>query len=304
MKIKILPLIVLISAALASVFPAGAKQPTIRQPITDWQLDFANDSCAMRRAFGTGEQPILLELRRFAVGSAIQITIAASKLKITKQPFKYRFGPADKFREPRNWNYARFAGDRQGVVFTGTLPAPGPEEPVVGETEDSDEMTPADVREFEAKLIAAGANAPALTISKAFSGGDLTLQTGPLDDALREIAGCFDDLLRGWNLDVSAHHSLTRYARPINVEMVAKMMQYPPKMLAKGLEGIVSVRLMIDKRGEVTSCFIQNPISDPLFDKSTCGDLQHELQFEPALDANGQAIDSYWRTQVYYRIPS
>jgi TonB family protein len=80
------------------------------------------------------------------------------------------------------------------------------------------------------------------------------------------------------------------------------MMDYPPKMLAKGMPGVVNVRLAIDERGNVAGCSIQMPLADPAFEKSTCADLQHALEFEPALDQNGKPVASYWVTLVDFRV--
>ena len=126
---------------------ARAKRTTIQKPFSEWRLDFANASCAMVRAFCTPEQPILLELRRFGVGSALQVSVAATEQRVTKQPFRYRFGSKDKWRGPRNFSYARFGGDRKGVVFAAALPVDPVKEPDE-DAADGNEVTPAHVRKF------------------------------------------------------------------------------------------------------------------------------------------------------------
>jgi hypothetical protein len=113
---------------------------------------------------------------------------------------------------------------------------------------------------------------------------------------------CLDELVTHWGIDVDAHRTLTRHATPTNLKRVPRMMDYPPKMLAKGMPGYVNVRLDINESGGISACHIQMPLSDPEFERSTCADLQHALIFDPALDTDGTPIRSYWITQVRFQI--
>lgn len=80
------------------------------------------------------------------------------------------------------------------------------------------------------------------------------------------------------------------------------MMDYPPKMLRRSMPGLVNVRLAIDERGLITACHIQMPLSDPEFEASSCADIQHALEFDPALDKDANPIASYWITTVIFSL--
>ena len=105
-----------------------------------------------------------------------------------------------------------------------------------------------------------------------------------------------------WDIDVEAHKTLSRPASPIDFDAASRMVGYPPKMLRQSMPGVVNVRLAIDKTGRVTGCHIQMPLSDPEFEASSCADIEHAFEFEPALDKDGNPIDSYWITKVNFRI--
>ena len=62
------------------------------------------------------------------------------------------------------------------------------------------------------------------------------------------------------------------------------------------------MRLDVDETGGITACHIQMPLSDPAFEESSCADIQHALDFDPALDKDGKPIASYWVTKVYFQI--
>jgi hypothetical protein len=68
-------------------------------------------------------------------------------------------------------------------------------------------------------------------------------------------------------------------------------------MLAKGKSGITPFRLMVDATGEPTACIIQVPGNAP-FDKMTCDVLMRRAHFDPALDANGRPVPSYYLNSI------
>ena len=43
-------------------------------------------------------------------------------------------------------------------------------------------------------------------------------------------------------------------------------------------------------------------LSDPAFEESSCADIQHAFEFEPALDKDGQPLKSYYVTSVRFQI--
>ena len=44
------------------------------------------------------------------------------------------------------------------------------------------------------------------------------------------------------------------------------------------------------------------PLSDPAFEESSCADIQHAFEFEPALDKDGKPMPSYWTTRVVFTL--
>jgi hypothetical protein len=105
-----------------------------------------------------------------------------------------------------------------------------------------------------------------------------------------------------WSIDIEAHKTLTRRPVPIDMAAAASMIDYPPKMLRQNMPGLVHIRLAIDERGRITGCHIQMPLSDPVFEETSCADIQHAFEFEPALDKDGKPIASYWLTSVRFTL--
>ena len=78
---------IVICAALAlTISPAVASaqaEPLVLAPDTDWVLDYAEHSCALRRAFRAGEEKAILEIRRYTPGDSIEILLVSDTLERT-----------------------------------------------------------------------------------------------------------------------------------------------------------------------------------------------------------------------------
>jgi hypothetical protein len=292
MQIKVLWAAIVALVGSFSHVQAHAKD-LVLEASSPWVMDYAEDSCALRRGFGEGKTSAQLELRRFAPESTILMTVSTNAMAPTGEDFQFRFDPQQEWRDTAGV-YAHFADSSRGVIF-GAMLAPS--------RDAVSDLSPALFLEAAATLNSqqAAASIEGVSLRSAFK-NDLVLRTGSLTKPWSAMDKCLHELLTHWGIDAAAHNSLRRRAVPTNLPSTTNMMDYPPKMLAKRLPGIVNVRLMVDQTGTVNGCVIQMPLSDPAFEKSTCTDLENELEFDPALDANGNPIASYWVTQVNFRI--
>ena len=297
MSIRCLAMTAALAAAMAS--PAQAAAAEGLAPNGPWTLDYDTDSCALRRLFGSGDDQAILEFRRFGPGADLQTIVGSSRLKPRNAGrFRYRFDDTD------DWQVAGFAiamklDDGYGAVLFNAsfVELPWPEE--------TDELAEIGTyrRSSEAKGIEReqAAAIDSITLLGAF-GRELTLRLGKLDKPIEALQGCVDELMSHWDIDVEAHRTLTRPAVPVNLREVPRMMDYPPRMLRESMPGLVNVRLAVDETGRISSCRIQMPLSDPAFEESSCADIQHALDFDPALDKDGTPIASYWTTKVVFTL--
>lgn len=298
MGIRDLAVLAAMSAAIAS--PALAADAPVLAPSTDWTLDYDADSCALRRMFGTGDEQVFLELRRFGPGPALQAIVSSNRQRPAQNSgFRYRFGEAGEWRHVGLPITAKWNDGFRGVIFSPyLLELPG--------YDDATEPPPERVLyfrapEFAEAEVAEAASVDTLTLSRGFN-RELTLRLGSMAAPIAALNECVAELMTHWGIDVEAHKTLTRPAVPTNLPQIPRMMDYPPKMLQQRMPGLVNVRLDIDAAGLITECHIQMPLSDPAFEKSSCADIQHALEFDPALDKDGKPIASYYVTKVYFQI--
>jgi hypothetical protein len=288
--------VAVIAATFGAAEPAAAKTLEL-EPTSPWNLHYDSDSCVLRRAFGEGEQRTQLDMRRFQPGVGLQTTVATKAANMTKRSYRFRFGEEAEWETVEYPLYARFTDDFEGVIFRHTLlelPLDEDSEPEEWSRFYIENDVPAMEAEAAAKL-------DSLTVSRAFR-NELVLKTGSLEKPLLALHDCVDELMTHWGIDVEAHKTRTRSAIPVNLEKAGRMIDYPPKMLRQSLPGLVNIRLDIDETGRVTQCHIQMPLSDPEFEETSCADIQHALDFDPALDKDGKPMKSYYVTSVRFQI--
>ena len=278
---------------------ANAQDGPALAPSGPWNIDYDSDSCALRRMFGEGEDRAYLEMRRFGPGLGLQTSLGSKKMTArSPADFTYRFSSDADWRYVSSANVLSMTNGFSGVLFDPSfveVPEPDREDKSI---EGAAYLGTLHWREVEQQ---AAAKVDSLDVRGAFH-RRLTLRLGGFEKAIAALNDCVDELMSHWNIDVEAHRTLTRPAAPVNLPDVSRMIDYPPKMAREGMQGVVNIRLAVDETGLVTSCHIQMPLSDPAFEETSCADIQHELDFDPALDRDGKPIASYWITKVRFVI--
>lgn len=287
---------VVLMLSLAGATPAAAADPPVLAPSSPWSIDYDADSCALIRSFGSGEHQAYLEIRRFAPGWGLQTTVASNRVSARENPdLRYRFTGEERWQKPALGVSVTVNDTMKGVIFEPALPLLPEWEALGGEAEREAYFSAMDFRAIERQQAAA-----TNSLSVHGLGPEFTLRLGKLEAPITALQDCVDELTTHWNIDVEAHKTLTRRASPVNFRAGSKMLDYPPAMLMRSMPGLVNIRLAIDETGNITGCRIQMPLSDPEFEESSCADIQHAFDFEPALDKDGKPLASYWTTKVVF----
>ncbi|WAT18669.1 energy transducer TonB [Aurantiacibacter sp. MUD11] len=299
----------------AAVFAALSVQPAAAQdddwlrlaPATPWNLDYAEDSCALRRVFGEEGQQVFLELRQYQPGEVMQLIVTSDDIRRRDSAFDFRSArgvTANFIPDNEPYNHGRPMGvdnDNWGKGFISRIGI------LTGAERDLDtqltlrqgvDLAITDERREERENEITG-----LAVGNAFR-EDFVLETGAMRAPMEAMRACLDELLTHWGIDAEAQKNLLRPVRPLGIERWARELQerYPMEMLRRGQQAIVNVRLTVGEDGRATGCAVQNSLNEATFDELACELLLEHSRFEPALDGNGDPITSYWVTRVIYSI--
>ena len=134
---------------------------------------------------------------------------------------------------------------------------------------------------------------------------DFQLQTGEMHAPMEAMRTCLDELLTHWGLDTKAQRTLSRQVAPVKQSEWSRRVvaNYPIDMLRAGRSADIHIRLMVGADGTPTACmpYDSTPGNDS-FERSACAWSMQFARFEPALDANGTPVASYYTTTIFYRV--
>ena len=284
------PTIALLVVALtASHSVSAAPKVQTFTPSKSWNVDYADDSCALRREFVSGEDKVLFEMRQFSPSDMFSATAASTAFRRGSKPLRARILPDDKPHDASASTALEYPNGLFGYSWNDSFIPIG---------------TGAD------KLRVIGSIPDRTAREKSIQGIELTagltrtivLLTGEMSRPMDAMRKCTDELLTHWGIDAKAHRNLSRQVEAEGQQEWAKVIQekYPGKMLVREQGGIVRVRLIVGTDGRPTSCHMQVRSQDPTFEKTACEGLMKVARFKPALDATGKPIASYFATSIFY----
>ena len=296
-------LLVLTGASVAQAKDSGEGQ-TLLEPASQWHLDYADEKCVLARTFGTSDDLHYLSFSQGSPSAGFGFVAAGPSFKKFRDTRKTTIGLA-----PTEDDLEIFPFKGENSVYGHSLILSafsfGPSEVLAAEALERD--LPAEQRDSGElvtlpKVDVEGANRiDSITLTQ--RNRIVKFQTGSMGPAMAALNSCSEDLLRHWGLDVEKHQALSRKVSWENTLEVVKKIQarYPSKALRAGQSAIFRMRLLINSKGEVTECKLDNVTVADSLDSPACAQMKF-ARFKPALDADGKPLNSYYVTNVTYRL--
>ena len=282
--------------ASAAVIASLAAQPVIAQdrlelaPSSNWLLDYAEDSCALRRTFGEDGSKVLLEMRQFAPDNQLQLMISSADIAYRNRRPSVRFLPDATKAKPQDVMAVESDDWGKGVLLhTSVRTAPD------GEPVNAAYWNPDARDEREAAITG-------ISVTGTFRQNFLLL-TGALAKPMNAMRECVDNLMTHWGLDPEVQRNLLRPATPKNYRETALALVkqgYPSDMIRNGEQTAMRIRMAVDESGKGTICKAQLNLGNEVFERTACDFLAKRLEFNPALGRDGNPVASYWTVGVLY----
>jgi len=279
--------------------PVSAKT-TVLSPQSNWAVDFGEKRCRLVRTFGESDDRHVAIFDQFGPSDRFVLTLAGSSFK----RFRGRTATSTHFsagQEP--FESQPYAGDLgsmgKAVIFRGlSLTAPLAEE-------DEQPVLPHGSSTQTLRQLNLDAAKTTQFIHLRQRGREVRLETGELGNAFAVLNQCTQDLVESWGLDAAAHLTAQRLPRWVNEEQVARRIadRYPSRALNRGESAFVNLRVNVSETGSVTHCFAENVTNAEVLESPACQEMENAV-FEPALDAEGAPMKSFYQTRVTYRMNS
>lgn len=270
-------------ALVASPHAAAGQDtgPLELEPTSDWVADFADESCALRRAFGNGEQTVSLELKQFAPGNWMQVSVASPTLDLQVREPRFYFQPNDKADETSLYRSVATSDGGKGVLVSASLMT---ERDRATDRASGDlYLWPAPDRDRREREVTG------FVLAGAFR-KDVLLRTGSMHAPMKVMRNCLDDLLSRWGLDPEAHGSMSR---KVNLDGDQALWRRLGRVVtAGGRNGMALARLLIDENGRLAECrMLEGPTQRA---DEFCEAVREEAKFAPAADRESRPMKSYY----------
>lgn len=257
------------------------------EPIIAWNIDFGENRCRLTRMFGTDKDRHLLMFEQGAPGSSFGLTLAGSDLVNFKTAAKVDLGMERD--EPM---------ETKDLIGKGEVPGFGPalifSNIGIGTAQPAGPLRAAGLDLDEAATI----DRVVLRRGKVV----LSFETGNMREPLAALNACTDDLLTQWGLDPEAHRSHVppkwTNENSVTQRIVAA---YPSAARSIGEQAIFRLRVTVETDGSVSDCLIEGSTVTQRLESPACKEMQRAV-FEPARDAAGQPMRSFYATTITYVI--
>ena len=258
-------------------------QARVLEPLDEWNWGKTDEYCGLVRNFGDVESPVRLVIYSYGLTGSYRILVSGEGL-------------------PRNDEAAE-----EGSAVFGGVEDLQPVHMIVGKAGDGGDIAFQASRNTGFRFTWGWSGERNIASEIAFDRGatrltfdtpemePVTLMLGSLGEGIANLQTCEEQLVDGWNLEVSDSSEVAEGARLENGWDVLRAIRRPAAMLVNRASQIVQVRLVIDADGELQDCVLQAPNWRDRDARGVCQAFSRLGEYTPARNADGEAVPSLLR---------
>jgi hypothetical protein len=265
---------------------AGKKRAQRLSPVSNWQLEMGDHVCRLSRRFDSPAGPGFVMFEQHYPGPRFDLTLAAPDFAAARKgAFLYGGMRSD-----------------LGMVTIDAL-----EFGMVGYAEamtisevrlDSGTNTDGKKHSFETAQIDASYVNQVERIVIQRSGTISSFELGKMHDAFNALNACTMDLLTSWGLDGQKHVEFNGARMPQASVYFARLSHFLANSPGnEGNQSLLRIRALVAKDGSVSDCYHEYVFSSGGLKPDVCQDIR-AMRFEPATDASGMPMDSFWARSI------
>lgn len=280
----------LITAAVPCAALTKVTAPETLTRTGKWVVNYDRDACHLLAQFGTGKDVLAMRLTRYEPGDAFDFDLYGGRVAANDivSKAKVDFGLRGTHVEADAINGK--SGDLPVMLF-GAMRLDG------WESAKPEEIGPSLSPQQEAAV-------SGVTV-KVRGKKPFRLEFGSLARPMAQLRTCQSDLLKSWGYDPAVQTTLAKPARPANSPADwLKSGDYPAGARMMGQNGVIQFRLDVDAQGKVAGCHVLARTSPDLFADVTCRSVTRRAKLDPALDADGKPVRSFYVQKVRWQMES
>lgn len=266
--------------------------PLSLAPASPWNIDYGESDCLMQRAFEVDGKRHLVTIQQDAPGRNFGLTVAGPEVKrlLEAKALTLELSDRGPMAAGQQTLSAELPDYGPALIFSGVtlegVPAQGPQRAPGPRSAGID---PAEAAKADRIVLSPGKGKPGIRF-----------ETGKLKSVFAAMNTCTDDLLARWGLDPVQHRSYTPPVFRNAMELATQLNRnYPARAAANAESGIFSFRVIVEADGSISSCHIEARSKVQDLDPR-CKDILRIAKFDPARDAEGQPMRSFYATTLTY----
>lgn len=268
---------------------AGAeKPPEVLARTTKWVVNYDRDACHLAAKFGEDKDSVIAKFTRYQPGDPFDLTLIGKRF-ISRDSDIHAGGKVDFGLSAKPLDLGGLYGTmgKSNALFLRSLRFDG------WESNEKMEVPPDVTPEQEARITGATI---ALQGRQPFR-----IEFGSLGKPLAQMRLCMDNLVKSWGYDPVEQAAALRPVSPITSPGTwLSGNDYPVNAIRGGHSGLVQFRLDVDAEGKILGCFILSRTSPDDFADTTCRAMTRRARLQPALDAQGRPMRSYYVSKVVW----
>jgi hypothetical protein len=279
----LLKAIVLVSAMPA----AAAREPEVLPLSSKWVVNYDENACHLAAQFGTGDDHVVARITRYRPGEQFDLALSGRRFRdmfehTADASIDFGMGKHERKAVPRGK-----VGETPAIFFTSIqLDARdhGPGGPPRG-------LTPQQEAAVAAATVAVKGER------------DIRLEFTRFGKAMEAMRACTTDLVKHWGYDPQVQATLRRPAYPVAAPSSwLRSEDYPRVARMRSENGLVQFRLDVGPDGKVLACHVLARTQPDHFGEATCEGIARRAKLEPALDAEGKPVRSYFVSTVRWKM--
>lgn len=133
---------------------------------------------------------------------------------------------------------------------------------------------------------------------------DYVLELGPMASVMKVLGRCREGLRGHWNGTEEQRAALRDAPKPQKpLYMLFSSDDYPDDAIRPDKSGMASVVLLIDEKGQIADCMIDETSGVAVLDAQSCIILRKRAKFSPAIGPDGKPVRSTFAQRIRWLLP-